>query len=160
MSVWWIIFFPTLFACWSQYIWLQLWQILSVLQVSMDDEKHHSFQHSRQPGVAFLYSSISCLLVVCWHWRCTWKIDTRNMFDCILWACPACISGITICILVCLSNVIFLGLWVSLAFLHEPEWNVDGFIVQAVERAAGPEGQRITYNIIKQRLSDVIYKLV
>jgi len=31
---------------------------------------------------------------------------------------------------------------------------------QAVERAAGPEGQRITYNIIKQRLNDVIYKLV
>lgn len=53
-----------------------------------------------------------------------------------------------------------LGLWVSLAFVHEPEWNVDGFIVQAVERAAGPEGQRITYNIIKQRLNDVIYKLV
>lgn len=38
--------------------------------------------------------------------------------------------------------------------------NVDRFIVQAVERAAGPEGQRITYNIIKQRLNDIIYKLV
>ncbi|KAG0583744.1 hypothetical protein KC19_3G159700 [Ceratodon purpureus] len=31
---------------------------------------------------------------------------------------------------------------------------------QAVERAAGSEGQKITYNIIKQRLSDLIYRLV
>lgn len=31
---------------------------------------------------------------------------------------------------------------------------------QAVERAAGSEGQKITYNVIKQRLGDIIYKLV
>nr|ABK25861.1 unknown [Picea sitchensis] len=31
---------------------------------------------------------------------------------------------------------------------------------QAVERGAGPDGQKITYNIIKQRLGDLIYKLV
>lgn len=61
MSVWSRIFLPTLFACWSQYVWLQLWQILSVLQVSMDDEKHHSFQHSCKPGVEFsLFFYILC----------------------------------------------------------------------------------------------------
>lgn len=64
MSVWSRVFLHTLFACWSQYIWLQLRQILSLLQVSMDDEKHHSFQHSCEPGVEFLYSCISCVLVV------------------------------------------------------------------------------------------------
>lgn len=32
--------------------------------------------------------------------------------------------------------------------------------LQAVERAAGSEGQKITYNIIKQRLSDIIYRIV
>ena len=31
---------------------------------------------------------------------------------------------------------------------------------QAVERAAGGDGQKITYNIIKQRLGDLIYKVV
>jgi V-type H+-transporting ATPase subunit A len=31
---------------------------------------------------------------------------------------------------------------------------------QAVERAAGSEGQRITYNTIKQRLGDIMYRLV
>ncbi|CAM6021112.1 unnamed protein product [Sphagnum compactum] len=31
---------------------------------------------------------------------------------------------------------------------------------QAVERAAGSEGQKITYNIIKQRLGDILYRLV
>eukprot|EP00897_Mesotaenium_endlicherianum_P002492 jgi/Mesen1/2270/ME000154S01442 len=31
---------------------------------------------------------------------------------------------------------------------------------QAVERAAGSEGQKITYNIIKQRMGDIIYKVV
>jgi V-type H+-transporting ATPase subunit A len=31
---------------------------------------------------------------------------------------------------------------------------------QAVERAAGSEGQKITYNIIKQRLNDIIYRIV
>jgi V-type H+-transporting ATPase subunit A len=31
---------------------------------------------------------------------------------------------------------------------------------QAVERAAGSEGQKITYTIIKQRLNDLIYRLV
>lgn len=31
---------------------------------------------------------------------------------------------------------------------------------QAVERGAGPDGQKITYNIIKQRLGDLVYKLV
>ncbi|CAI7800324.1 unnamed protein product [Closterium sp. NIES-54] len=33
-------------------------------------------------------------------------------------------------------------------------------IVQAVERAAGSEGQKITLNVIKQRLGDLIYKIV
>lgn len=32
--------------------------------------------------------------------------------------------------------------------------------LQAVERAAGAEGQKITYNVIKQRLGDLIYRLV
>ncbi|OAE26161.1 hypothetical protein AXG93_903s1220 [Marchantia polymorpha subsp. ruderalis] len=31
--------------------------------------------------------------------------------------------------------------------------------LQAVERAAGPDGQKVTYNIIKQRLGDIIYRL-
>ncbi|CAM6126749.1 unnamed protein product [Calypogeia fissa] len=31
---------------------------------------------------------------------------------------------------------------------------------QAVERAAGSEGQKISYNVIKQRLGDIIYRLV
>ena len=30
---------------------------------------------------------------------------------------------------------------------------------QAVERAAGGDGQKITYNIIKQRLGDLVYKV-
>jgi hypothetical protein len=33
-------------------------------------------------------------------------------------------------------------------------------LLQAVERAAGSEGQKITYNIIKQRLGDILYRLV
>ena len=32
--------------------------------------------------------------------------------------------------------------------------------LQAVERGAGPDGQKINYNIIKQRLGDLIYRLV
>jgi V-type H+-transporting ATPase subunit A len=34
------------------------------------------------------------------------------------------------------------------------------FLFQAVERAAGSEGQKITYNTIKQRLGDIMYRLV
>ncbi|GBG60567.1 hypothetical protein CBR_g8589 [Chara braunii] len=32
--------------------------------------------------------------------------------------------------------------------------------IQAVERAAGSDGQKVSYNIIRQRLNDIIYRLV
>ena len=34
------------------------------------------------------------------------------------------------------------------------------FLLQAVERAAGMDGQKITYTLIKHRLGDLFYRLV
>jgi V-type H+-transporting ATPase subunit A len=37
---------------------------------------------------------------------------------------------------------------------------LDWLHVQAVERGAGTDGQKITYTVIKHRLGDLFYRLV
>eukprot|EP00271_Cylindrocystis_brebissonii_P014290 TRINITY_DN35601_c0_g1_i1.p1 TRINITY_DN35601_c0_g1~~TRINITY_DN35601_c0_g1_i1.p1 ORF type:complete len:621 (+),score=132.78 TRINITY_DN35601_c0_g1_i1:178-2040(+) len=47
------------------------------------------------------------------------------------------------------------SVWMMRNIIH-----FNGLATQAVERAAGTDGQKITYNIIKQRLGGLIYELV
>eukprot|EP01018_Ginkgo_biloba_P027345 Gb_06310 [translate_table: standard] len=50
--------------------------------------------------------------------------------------------------------------WFQLRFVPALIDRSSAYLFLAVERGAGPDGQKITYNTIKQHLGDLIYRLV
>ena len=62
-----------------------------------------------------------------------------------------CLTSVTVCTCVCVQSVAMLR---SITSFHN-------LATQAVERTAsgGTEGHKITFNVIKQRLGDVLYKI-